>query len=203
MADAPVRCWPAADALDAAYHDTEWGRPDTDERSLYEKLVLEGFQSGLSWITILRKRESFRRAFAGFDPQAVAAFGERDVERLMADAGIVRNRRKVEAAIANARATLALREDGDLARLIWDHRPEPGPAPVTFAEVPAQTDASRALATALRARGFAFVGPTTMYALMQACGLVNDHLAACHVRAEVAAEQEAAAARMEAGQGGV
>jgi DNA-3-methyladenine glycosylase I len=198
VADAPVRCWPTTDPLYLAYHDEEWGRPETDERALYEKLVLEGFQSGLSWITILRKREGFRAAFAGFDPEAVAAFGDAEVERLLADPAIVRNRAKVRAAIVNARATVALREDGGLARLVWAHRPPPAPAPASFADVPGSTPESTTLAKALRARGFAFVGPTTMYALMQACGLVNDHLAACHVRDEVAAEQEAAAARMAA-----
>lgn len=196
MGDGPFVCWPTTDPLDIAYHHEEWGRPKTDERGLYEKLVLEGFQSGLSWATILRKREGFRRAFAGFGPDAVAAFGPADVERLVADAAIVRHQGKIEAAIANARATVALREDGGLPALVWAHRPEPGPAPRAFADVPAQTEASRALAQALRARGFSFVGPTTMYALMQACGLVNDHLGACPVREEVAAEQAAAAARM-------
>jgi DNA-3-methyladenine glycosylase I len=191
----PVRCWPTTDPLYIAYHDREWGRPDTDERALYEKLVLEGFQSGLAWVTILRKRPAFRAAFADFDPAAVAAFGDDDVARLMADAGIVRNRRKIEAAIVNARATVALREDGGLARLVWSHRPEPRPAPGAMAEIPAQTAESKALAKALKARGFAFVGPTTMYALMQACGVVNDHIAACWVRDEVQAEQDSAAAR--------
>ncbi len=199
MADAPVRCWPTDDPAYLAYHDEEWGRPRTGERELYEKLVLEGFQSGLSWVTILRKREAFRRAFAGFVPETVAAFGPDDVERLMADAGIVRNRRKIEAAIANARATLALREDGGLARLVWAHRPEPGPAPRALHDLPAHTAESTALAKALRARGFAFVGPTTVYAAMQSCGLVNDHLEACFVRDEVGEEQAAAAARIAAG----
>ncbi len=196
MADAPVRCWPTDDPVYLAYHDEEWGRPQTDERALYEKLVLEGFQSGLSWITILRKREGFRRAFAGFVPEAVAAFGPDDVERLMGDAGIVRNRRKIEAAVANARATLALRDDGGLARLVWAHRPDPGPPPRALADLPALTAESTALAKALRSRGFAFVGPTTVYSTMQSCGLVNDHLAACFVREEVAAEQEAASSRV-------
>jgi DNA-3-methyladenine glycosylase I len=192
----PVRCWPTTDPLYIEYHDAEWGRPDVDERSLYEKMVLEGFQSGLSWITILRKRPGFRAAFADFDPEAVAAFGDEDLARLMADAGIVRNRRKIEAAIVNARATVALREDGGLARLVWSHRPDPSrPAPGAMADLPAQTAESKALATELKRRGFAFVGPTTMYALMQACGLVNDHLGACWVRDELEAEQRSAAAR--------
>jgi DNA-3-methyladenine glycosylase I len=194
----PVRCWPTSDPLYIAYHDREWGRPDVDERSLYEKLVLEGFQSGLSWVTILRKRPAFRAAFAGFDPAAVAGFGDEDVARLMADPGIVRNRRKIEAAIVNARATVALREDGGLSRLVWRHRPQRSPAPGALADMPARTAESTALAKALKARGFAFVGPTTMYALMQACGIVNDHVAGCWVRDEVQAEQDSAAARLAA-----
>jgi DNA-3-methyladenine glycosylase I len=189
MAGEPVRCWPMTDPLYIEYHDREWGRPELDERALFEKMVLEGFQSGLSWITILRKRPAFRAAFAGFDPEAVAAFGDGDVARLMEDVGIVRNRRKIEAAIVNARATVALREDGGLPRVVWRHRPEPAPAPRALAEMPAQTPESEALAKELKARGFVFVGPTTMYALMQACGLVNDHVAGCWVREEVAAEQ--------------
>jgi DNA-3-methyladenine glycosylase I len=194
----PVRCWPTSDPLYIAYHDREWGRPDVDERSLYEKLVLEGFQSGLSWVTILRKRPAFRAAFAGFDPAAVAGFGDEDVARLMADPGIVRNRRKIEAAIVNARATVALREDGGLSRLVWRHRPQRSPAPGALADMPARTAESTALAKALKARGFAFVGPTTMYALMQACGIVNDHVAGCWVRDEIQAEQDSAAARLAA-----
>jgi DNA-3-methyladenine glycosylase I len=188
----PVRCWPTTDPLYIAYHDDEWGRPDVDERSLFEKAVLEGFQSGLSWVTILRKRPAFRAAFAGFDPERVAAFGDADVARLMADAGIVRNRRKIEAAIVNARATVALREAGGLPRLVWSHRPDPsGPAPGSLGETPASTPESLALSKALKAAGFAFVGPTTMYALMQACGLVNDHVEGCWVRDAVAREQAA------------
>jgi DNA-3-methyladenine glycosylase I len=194
----PVRCWPTSDPLYIAYHDREWGRPDVDERSLYEKLVLEGFQSGLSWVTILRKRPAFRAAFAGFDPAAVAGFGDEDVARLMADPGIVRNRRKIEAAIVNARATVALREDGGLSRLVWRHRPQRSPAPGALADMPARTAESTALAKALKARGFAFVGPTTRYALMQACGIVNDHVAGCWVRDEIQAEQDSAAARLAA-----
>jgi DNA-3-methyladenine glycosylase I len=197
----PVRCWPTSDPLYIEYHDREWGRPDVDERSLYEKLVLEGFQSGLSWVTILRKRPGFRAAFADFDPEAVAEFGDDDVARLMGDAGIVRNRRKIEAAIVNARATVALRDDGGLSRLVWGHRlaSEPTrPAPHSMAELPAQTPESKTLAKELKRRGFVFVGPTTMYALMQACGIVNDHLAECWVRDEVAAQQ-ASAARLRIG----
>src|SRR5207253_542669 len=169
-----------------AYHDEEWGRPVRDERGLYERLCLEGFQSGLSWLTILRKRESFRAAFAGFDPDAVARFGERDVTRLLGDAGIVRHRGKIEAAIANARATVALRETGTpLHELVWSHRPEPRPAVASLSELPATTPESVALSKLLKKHGFRFVGPTTVYAAMQACGIVNDHIAGCHVRPEV------------------
>jgi len=162
------------------YHDDEWGRPVVDDRRIYEKLCLEGFQSGLSWLTILRKRENFRRAFAGFDIAAVAAFGERDVERLLGDAGIVRNRGKVEATIANARAALELRQSGgSLAALIWKYEPVKTRTPKTLAELPASTPESTALSKDLRRRGFRFVGPTTVYAAMQALGVVNDHLGGC------------------------
>jgi DNA-3-methyladenine glycosylase I len=185
-----TRCFGDGDPLYERYHDEEWGRPVHDERRLFEKLSLEAFQSGLSWITILRRRETFRAAFADFDPERVAAFGPRDVERLLADPGIIRNRAKVDATIANARATLALREAGEpLAEVVWDHRPEPRPAPASFADVPATVPESAALARLLKRRGFRFVGPTTLYALMQACGLVNDHLAGCPVRDEVAQAQ--------------
>ena len=182
----------------APYHDREWGRPVSDERGLFERLSLEAFQSGLSWVTILRKREGFRRAFAGFDPEPVARFGPIDVERLLADAAIVRNRAKIEATIANARATLAIREEGGLAAFIWSFAPVPRPAPRSLGELPAVTRESKALAKALRSRGFRFVGPTTAYASMQACGLVNDHVAACFVRDEVELEQEAARRSMAA-----
>jgi DNA-3-methyladenine glycosylase I len=189
------RCWGGSDPAYAAYHDDEWGRPVLDERGIYERLCLEGFQSGLSWLTILRKREAFRVAFADFDPERVASFGARDVKRLLGDAGIVRHRGKIEAAIANAAGTLVLREAGTpLQELFWSHRPEPGPAPRSFAEVPATTDESTALAKALRKAGFRFVGPTTVYAAMQACGVVNDHLASCPAR--VPTEQAIAAARL-------
>jgi DNA-3-methyladenine glycosylase I len=154
-----------------------------DERGVYERLCLEGFQSGLSWLTILRKRDRFRAAFAGFEPERVAAFGERDVERLLADAGIVRHRGKIEAAIANARATVALREAGTpLHELFWAHRPDRHETPRTREDWPAVTAESTALARMLRRAGFRFVGPTTAYAAMQACGVVNDHLADCWVR---------------------
>ena len=183
-----TRCFGDGDPLYERYHDEEWGRPVHDERRLFEKLSLEAFQSGLSWITILRRRETFRAAFADFDPERVAAFGPRDVERLLADPGIIRNRAKVDATLANARATLALREAGEsLAEVVWDHRPEPRPAPASFADVPATVPESAALARLLKRRGFRFVGPTTLYALMQACGVVNDHLAACPVRDSVGA----------------
>jgi DNA-3-methyladenine glycosylase I len=184
------RCWDTPDPVYRAYHDREWGRPLTDERSLYEKLCLEGFQSGLSWAIVLRKRPAFREAFAGFDPEAVAAFSADDVGRLVEDPAIIRNRRKIEAVVSNARATLALRSDGTpLDALIWSFRPEPGPTPASFADLPAATPESTALSKALKRAGFRFVGPTTMYALMQAAGLVNDHLAGCFVRAEVEREQ--------------
>jgi DNA-3-methyladenine glycosylase I len=159
------------------YHDAEWGRPVRDSRALYEKLCLEAFQSGLSWLTILRKREGFRAAFAGFDPERVAGFGDDDVARLMADAGIVRNRAKILAAITNARAAL----DVDLAELMWSFAPAPRPRPRTLADVPALTDESKALSKALKRHGFVFVGPTTAYATMQACGLVDDHIEGCCV----------------------
>ena len=179
------RCWDSADPAYVEYHDLEWGRPVTDERGLYERLCLEGFQSGLSWLTILRKRAAFRAAFAGFDPEEVAEFGPRDVERLLGDAGIVRHRGKIEAAIANARATLELRKAGTpLPEVVWSHR-RAAAAPRTPADWRASTPESVALSKSLRAAGFRFVGPTTVYATMQACGVVNDHLADCVVRAEV------------------
>jgi DNA-3-methyladenine glycosylase I len=185
----PRRCWSTADPAYVEYHDREWGRPVTDERGLYERLCLEGFQSGLSWLTILRKRPAFRAAFAGFDPETVSRFGERDVKRLLGDAGIVRHRGKIEAAIANARATLALREAGTpLPQLVWSHRPADGRAPRSPADWQASTPESAALSKQLRAAGFRFVGPTTVYATMQACGVVNDHLADCIVRDEVERE---------------
>jgi len=180
-ADGRARCgWGASTPDYVAYHDDEWGRPVRDARGLFERVSLEAFQSGLSWLTILRKREGFRAAFAGFDPAVVAAFGPADVERLTGDAGIVRNRAKIEATIANARAALAV---PDLAGLIWSFAPDPPrPAPRALADVPAVTPESTALARALKAAGFRLVGPTTAYALMQACGLVNDHLEGCWAR---------------------
>jgi DNA-3-methyladenine glycosylase I len=185
----PKRCWTANDPLYDAYHDEEWGRPVTDERGLLERLCLEGFQSGLSWLTILRKRENFRSAFADFDPERVAGFGERDVTRLLADAGIVRHRGKIEAAIANARGTLALRDAGaPLNELVWAHRPKPRRAVKSIYDLPSTTPESVALSKELKRAGFRFVGPTTVYAAMQACGVVNDHIASCHVRREVQQE---------------
>lgn len=174
--------WAATDPLLRDYYDTEWGLPVRDEHGLYERLSLEAFQAGLSWATILRKRPAFRAAFAGFDPDAVARFGDVDIARLMGDAGIVRNRAKIAAAITNARATIALRDDGGLAGLVWSFRPAVTPRPRTVAEIPTRSPESTALAKALRARGFAFVGPTTMYALMEAVGIVDTHLLGSHRR---------------------
>jgi DNA-3-methyladenine glycosylase I len=172
------------------YHDEEWGRPITDDRGIYERLVLEGFQSGLSWLTILRKRENFRAAFAGFEIDEVARFGARDVKRLLNDAGIVRHRGKVEAAIANAKAAAAL--DVPLAELVWSFAPTGRRrAPRKLGDLPALTPESTALSKELKRRGFRFVGPTTAYAAMQACGIVNDHVVGCFARAEVERERRA------------
>jgi DNA-3-methyladenine glycosylase I len=184
--DGRRRCgWSGSAPENIAYHDDEWGRPVTDDVRLYEKLCLEGFQSGLSWLTILRKRESFRTAFAGFDPEKVARFGARDVKRLLSDAGIVRHRGKIEATIANARATLEVQDRvGSLAALVWSFEPprRGRPVPERLGELAALTPESKALAAGLRRFGFRFVGPTTAYAAMQSLGLVNDHLKGCHVR---------------------
>ena len=190
------RCsWGSSTPEYRRYHDEEWGRPVTDDRGIYERLVLEGFQSGLSWLTILRKRENFRAAFAGFEMDEVARFGARDVKRLLGDAGIVRHRGKIEAAIANARAAGAL--DVPLAELVWSFAPTGRRrAPRTLADLPAFTPESAALSKELKRRGFRFVGPTTAYAAMQACGLVNDHVAGCFVRAEVEQERRAVPARL-------
>jgi DNA-3-methyladenine glycosylase I len=174
--------WAATDPLLRAYYDTEWGMPVRDERGLFERLSLEAFQSGLSWVTILRKRPAFREAFAGFDPDTVAAYGDADVARLMADAGIVRNRRKIEATIGNARATVALRDEGGLVDLVWSFRPAETPAPSSYAEVPTSSPESLALSKALRNKGFSFVGPTTMFALIEAVGIVDTHLVDSHRR---------------------
>ena len=190
--DGRLRCSWGLSAPDyVAYHDEEWGRPVTDDRGIYEKLTLEAFQSGLSWLTILRKRDNFRAAFDGFDFERVAIYGDGDVERLMADAGIVRNRAKIDAAIANARAAQDLVAGGEsLAALAWAHRPDAERAPARLEDVPATTPESKALAKELKRRGFRFVGPTTAYALMQAVGIVNDHMEGCLVRAEVEAARE-------------
>ncbi len=178
-----ARCFGDGDPLYAAYHDDEWGRAVHGEHELFERMSLEAFQSGLAWITILRKRPAFREAFAGFDPRVVATFGDDDVARLLADARIVRNRAKVAATIANARALLALWESGrTLDELCWSFAPTGTRSrPLTWENVPARTPESTALARALKAAGFRFVGPTTAYAAMQACGLVDDHLAGCPV----------------------
>lgn len=175
------RCFGEGDELYAAYHDLEWGRPVRSEQGLFERICLEGFQAGLAWITVLRKREALREAFQGFDPVAVA---ELDVEPLLSDARLIRSRAKLAACVTNARATLAL--SGGLVELVWQHRYD-GPAAASWSEVPASTPASVALAKDLKKRGFVFVGPTTAYAMLQAVGVVNDHLAGCPVRADVEA----------------
>jgi DNA-3-methyladenine glycosylase I len=189
--DGTARCpWAVSTPEYIAYHDDEWGRPVTDERAVLETLCLEGFQAGLSWLTILRKRPAFRAAFASFDPTVVAAFGDADVDRLLADAGIVRHRAKVMATIANARATLRLREEGrSLAALVWAHEPAARRSPVTTEDLAASTPESKALSAELRRHGFAFVGPTTVYSAMQALGVVNDHLTGCHQRRLVERER--------------
>ncbi|MFI5636296.1 DNA-3-methyladenine glycosylase I [Streptomyces goshikiensis] len=189
-ADGGLRCpWALSTPDYVAYHDTEWGRPVHGDDALYERLCLEAFQSGLSWLTILRRREGFRKAFSSFEIAKVAAFGESDAERLLADEGIIRNRAKIAATLANAKV-LAGWEPGELDALIWSHAPEPGRAPRSIADVPAVTAESTALSKDLKKAGIRFVGPTTAYALMQACGLVNDHLAAC-VSRETAAPPRA------------
>ncbi|MEW1551208.1 DNA-3-methyladenine glycosylase I [Streptomyces tsukubensis] len=174
--------WAATDPLLRQYYDTEWGMAVRDEHGLYERISLEAFQAGLSWATILRKRPAFRAAFDGFDPDRVAGYGDADVERLMADAGIVRNRAKILAAVTNARATVRLRDHGGLADFVWRFKPPETPRPRTFAEIPTTSPQSRALSEALRAQGFAFVGPTTMHALMEAIGIIDTHLLDSHRR---------------------
>jgi DNA-3-methyladenine glycosylase I len=198
--DGRPRCWWATATDDyVRYHDIEWGRPVTDDRGLFERISLEAFQSGLSWLTILRKRDGFRAAFADFEPKRVAEFDDADVARLLADSSIVRNRAKIEATIANAKATARLGAAGEsLAELVWSFASPPRPAPATPAEIASVTEESKALAKGLKQRGFRFVGPTTAYAAMQACGVVNDHLAACAVRDEVDAERRAALDRIAA-----
>ena len=178
--DGMLRCpWAVGTPDYLPYHDQEWGVPVTDDRGVFERLSLEAFQSGLSWLTILRKRENFRAAFAGFDPAAVAAFGAADIDRLLSDAGIVRNRAKISAVIGNARAALAV--PGGLAALVWRYAAA-APPPVTMADVPAWTPGSAACARELRRLGFTFTGPVTVYAALQACGIDNDHLAGCFRR---------------------
>ncbi|MEQ4520903.1 DNA-3-methyladenine glycosylase I [Pseudarthrobacter sp. B907] len=174
--------WAAADPLLRDYYDGEWGLPVRDEQGLYERISLEAFQAGLSWATILRKRPAFRAAFADFHPETVAAFTDDDVERLLQDAGIVRNRLKIRAAITNARATLELRVDGGLVDFVWSYRPDSTPAPTALDQIPTSSPESAALSKALRKRGFVFVGPTTMYALMEAIGMVDTHLLGSHRR---------------------
>jgi DNA-3-methyladenine glycosylase I len=178
------RCgWGASSPEYQTYHDEEWGRPVGDDDRIYEKLCLEGFQSGLSWLTILRKRDGFRRAFASFDPTVVARFGDDDVERLLGDAGIVRHRGKILATIANAHATIGLREKGtSLAALVWKHEPGAMRGPSATEVLPGSTPESKALSVELRGHGFRFVGPTTAYAAMQSLGVVNDHMVGCHFR---------------------
>jgi DNA-3-methyladenine glycosylase I len=191
--DGNARCrWGASDARYRDYHDTEWGRPVTDERGLFERLCLECLQSGLSFALILRKREELREAFADFDPDAVAAFGRTQIQALLQDPRVIRNRRKLEAIVQNARATVELRNDVPLPELVWSSRPPPRTAPQSYEDMPSFSDESKQLAKELKRRGFAFVGPTTVYSTMQAVGVVNDHLAGCFVRDEVEAAQTTA-----------
>ena len=174
--------WASTDPLLREYYDTEWGLPVRDEHGLYERISLEAFQAGLSWLTILRKRPAFRAAFADFNPDTVAGFTEADVERLLQDPGIVRNRLKIRAAVTNARATIALRDEGGLVDFVWQFQPSVTPTPLTHADVPTRSPESVALSKALRKKGFAFVGPTTMFALMEAIGMVDTHLVDSHRR---------------------
>jgi DNA-3-methyladenine glycosylase I len=195
--DGVTRCsWSGGDPLNLGYHDEEWGRPVLDDQRLFEKLCLEGFQSGLSWLTILRKRENFRAAFAGFDIAKIARFNQRTVERLMGDAGIVRNRAKIEATINNARRCIELIEDeGSLAAYVWSFEPDPGSRPstldwTTLAALGPSPQAT-AMSKDLKKRGWAFVGPTTLYSMMESVGLVNDHMTTCDAKAEVDAARAA------------
>lgn len=187
--------WAAVDPMLQAYYDTEWGLEVRDEHGLYERITLEAFQSGLSWATILRKRDAFREVFSGFDPERVAAFGDTDVERLLGEARIVRNRAKIRAAVTNARATLALRDEGGLVDLVWSFQPDAAPPPASLAEIPTRSPESLALSKALRAKGFAFVGPTTMFALMEAVGMVDTHVVGSHRAARADPSTGQAAAR--------
>ncbi len=202
--DGALRCWWGAgpDEGYRSYHDREWGRPETSDTRLFEKIVLEGFQAGLSWITILRKRPRFREVFEGFDIETVAGYGPGDVERLLSDAGIVRHRGKIEAAISNAVMALeAIEEFGSLAAFVWPLAPPATTAPRRPEDVPAMTEASTALSKDLKRRGWRFVGPTTVYAFMQAMGLVNDHLAGCAFRGEVEALRRPVLAQYRSGPG--
>jgi DNA-3-methyladenine glycosylase I len=174
--------WASVDPLLREYYDSEWGLPVRDEQGLYERISLEGFQAGLSWATILRKRPAFRAAFHDFEPDMVAAFTEADVERLLQDSGIVRNRLKIRAAITNAKATVALRSEGGLVDFVWSFQPVATPHPLTHSEIPTQSPESVALSKALRKKGFSFVGPTTMFALMEAIGMIDTHLVDSHRR---------------------
>lgn len=188
--DGLLRCpWPGSDALYLRYHDEEWGRRVSDDVGLFERVTLEGFQAGLSWLTILRKREAFRAAFSGFDPRKVARFGEEDIARLVNDPGIVRNRAKITAAVANAHLAVDLIEtEGSIATFLAGYVPSPQQAPRTLSEVPTASAGSMALSSELRRRGWSFVGPTTMYALMQAVGMVNDHLEGCWARSRCSSD---------------
>lgn len=186
------RCFGDGDPLYERYHDVEWGRPVTDERGLFEHISLEAFQSGLSWRIVLGKRDGMRAAFAGFDPDAVARFGEDDVQRLLDDPAVIRNRRKIEAVIVNAGATIRLRDSGGLVTVMWSHATGDRSAPAATSEIRAATEASVALTRDLKRNGFAFVGPTTVYASMQACGVVNDHLDSCPARAAAEADRNQA-----------
>ena len=174
--------WAASDPLLRDYYDTEWGVPVRDEQGVYERLCLEAFQCGLSWLTVLRKREALREAFAGFDPDQVAGFGEAQVERLLADSRIIRHRGKIQAAVTNAAATVRLRKQGGLAGLVWSYQPAQTPAPTSLAEVPTQSAESQALSKRLKREGFRFVGPTTVFAMMEAIGIVDTHLVGSHRR---------------------
>jgi DNA-3-methyladenine glycosylase I len=193
MAD---RCFGDGDALYERYHDLEWGRPVVTEQGLFERICLEAFQSGLSWRVVLGKRSGMRRAFAGFEVDELARFGEDDILRLLGDREVIRNRHKIEAAIANAGAAIVLRRDGGLSQVMWSHASAQESPPTAGSDIPSATDGSKALATRLKGAGFSFVGPTTIYAAMQACGIVNDHLVNCPVRAEVAKDRTKAIKEM-------
>ena len=191
-----TRCFGDGDPLYERYHDHEWGRPVVTEQGLFERICLEAFQSGLSWRIVLGKRESMREGFCRFDVEAVAAFDEDDVQRLLDDPAVIRNRRKIEAAVANARATLRMRGEGGISDIIWSHAVLNDTAPESLMDIASTTPGSTAVAKALKKMGFSFVGPTTIYASMQACGIVNDHIASCPVRSAVEEERVATLARM-------